>query len=88
MTEDQRNTGVLVLMTGVASGVKIQVIGAITVPHWAGVGCVKGAGGVGSLISTKLCCEEDNLASRGLLVGWAGTGGGTEVLHSPGPGLG
>ena len=35
-------------------------------------GCVKGTGGVGRLISTELCCEEGNLTSRGLLVGWTG----------------
>ena len=34
VTEDQRNTGVLALMTGVASGVGLQVIEAIMVTDW------------------------------------------------------
>ena len=35
-------------------------------------GCVKGAGRVGRLISTKLLCEGVDSASRDLLTGWAG----------------
>ena len=35
-------------------------------------GCVKGAGGVGRLISTELCCEGGNLSSRGMVEGLAG----------------
>ena len=34
VTEEQRNTGVLVLMTGVALGVGLEVIESITVPNW------------------------------------------------------
>ena len=37
-----------------------------------GCGHVKGADRVGRLISTELCYEGGNLASRGLLMGWAG----------------
>ena len=35
-------------------------------------GCVIGAGRVGRLISTELCCEGGNLASNVLLTDWAG----------------
>ena len=35
-------------------------------------GCVKGAGVVGMLISTEMCCEGGNLTFRGLLMGLAG----------------
>ena len=34
VTEEQLNTGILQLMTGVACGVELQVIEAITVPDW------------------------------------------------------
>ena len=34
VTEEQRDTCLLALMTGVAGGVGLQVIEAITVPDW------------------------------------------------------
>ena len=39
-------------------------------------GCVKGAGLMGRLISTELHCEQGNLTSRGLLMGWEDIWGG------------
>ena len=36
-------------------------------------GCVKGAGGVGRLISTELCLAWGNLSPHGLVVGLAGS---------------
>ena len=35
-------------------------------------GCVKGADGMGRLISTELCCEGGNLSSHGWMEGLAG----------------
>ena len=80
VTEEQHNAGVLALMTGVASGVDGDACGpGSTLPismllplPVLRFGCVKGAGGVGQLISTELCYEGGNLTSRGLLAGWAG----------------
>ena len=38
-------------------------------------GCVKGAGGVGRLISTELSSDVGNLSPRGLVEGLIGAGG-------------
>ena len=81
MTEEQRNEGVLALMTSVASGVdgdasvpgSMLPVSVLLLPlPVLRCGCVKGARGVGKLISTELCCEGGTLASRDLLAGWAG----------------
>ena len=79
VTEEQSNVGVLALMTGVASWVDDDASGRgsmlpvsmLPLPV-LGCVCVKGAGWVGRLISTDLCCEGGNLASHGLLAGWTG----------------
>ena len=64
VTVEQRNAGVLVLMTGVARGVdddasgpgSMLTVSMLLLPVLR-CDCVKGAGGVGRVISTELCCE-------------------------------
>ena len=47
-------------------------VSMLLLPPMLMCGCVKGVGGVGRVISTELCFEGSNLASRGLLEGLAG----------------
>ena len=63
VTEEQRNAGVLALMTGVTSGVDDDASrpGSMLPLPVLRCGCVKGAGGLGRLIFTELCCERGNL---------------------------
>ena len=88
VTAEQRNTCVLVLMTGVACEGDLQAVGATVVASFGQgstlpvsillllqtltCGCINGAGGVGRVISTELRFDGENLTSCGLLEGLAG----------------